>query len=266
MLLDVLLSVRVKYIPIIVLVLIVLIYKFHPRHEVVHHTKCPHSWIKFQDHCYKLVKRVTTFTEAVEMCKKENANLPIVLDKETNDFLINYPLPSPLYMSKKMIDKVHDSHIDDSHDHTKYRSVYEHAHHVKAIWLNVEPVYLFNFTGKFYWTPEISKLPSYGLKEMVSFSNFSKSDPAKDLFDIGLPYVTGLTINGDMLFHLEMIKKGLSKPQSKEEERMTMEAINDHLKEVGMWQLYIDLNVCGHCYAAICQKTVSISDGGGKSA
>lgn len=272
MFLDLLGRIQLKYVPLIVTILIGLIYKFHPRHEIVLHTKCPHSWIKYQDKCYKLIKRVSTYQEAVKLCHEARATLPIVNDAKTNEFLVNFPLPSPLYLSKGTIDKFHSSHDDHAHDPNKYRSVYDHAHHVKAIWLSVEPIYLANFTGNFYWSENLKVSEKSEISERseksetlerlkVSWRNFTRSDPAKDLYDIGIPYVAGLTINGDMMTHLDLMDKGLIKSLTKEEELISREAISDHLKEAGKWELYIDLNVCGHCLAAICQKSVSKADG-----
>lgn len=100
---------------------------------------CPFTWIKFRSKCYKFVSRsAKDFQTADKMCRSRQANLLMIEDEETQNFILNIPFP------KK---------------YSAYARYLTPSGDIPVIWLGIKPVVTrrsngmenFNETCQKYW-------------------------------------------------------------------------------------------------------------------
>ena len=100
---------------------------------------CPFTWIKFRSKCYKFVSRsAKDFQTADKMCRSRQANLLMIKDEETKNFILTIPFPK-----KYSADTRYLSSSDD----------------IPVIWLGIKSVVTrrskgrqdFNETCQKYW-------------------------------------------------------------------------------------------------------------------
>lgn len=189
---NILCRVKIKHIPFIIAFVIVIlwysnfriidkIYEIQASREVSK-AKCPHAWIPFRNKCYKLTARYKNFKEAQTECQNLNSNLPIIRDKETQDFLVNFPYPPQMVPSNETFKKMNSYIVNDP---VQYRNLFDQMMPITSVWLGVTPVQISNFTGIMSW---IDGIP-------LDFTNYKTSDPLKGLIEMGFPYVTAMSVD-----------------------------------------------------------------------